>query len=56
MIQHVLNISNDKRNEMIAKIRREKLEFRTRRHSIEFEIAKTKITHIDLNNYDCHVF
>ena len=47
-------MSNDKRNKIVTKIERENFEFNTRRHGIEFKIAKTKITRFDLNNCDCH--
>ena len=45
-------MSNDKRNEIVAKMRREKFEFNVRHYNIEFEIAKTKITCLNLNNCD----
>ena len=55
-IQRVLNILNDKKNEIIARKRREKLKFNVRRHSIKIKIAKTKITRFNLNNCNHHVF
>ena len=55
MIQHVLNMSNNKRNEIVAKMRREKLEFNVRCYKIEFETAKTKITCFNLNNCNCYI-
>ena len=54
MIQRVLNMSNDKKNKIVAKMKRKKFEFNARRHSIEFKNTKTKITRFDLNNCDCH--
>ena len=56
MIRRILNTPNDKRNEIVAKIKREKFESIARCHNIKFETAKTKITRLVLNNYDCHVF
>ena len=55
MIRRVLSSSNDKKNEIVAKKRREKLKFNTRCHSIKIKIAKTKITRFDLNSCDYHV-
>ena len=52
MIRRVQNMSNDKRNEIIAKIKQENFESNTRCHSIEFKIAKIKITCLDLNSYN----
>ena len=54
MIRRVSNTSNIKKNEIVAKKRREKFEFDVRRHSIKIKIAKAKITRFDLNNCDCH--
>ena len=56
MIRRVLNTSNDKENEIVAKIKREKFEFNICYHSIKFKTIKTKITRLDLNNCDYHVF
>ena len=56
MIRRVLNTSNHKRNEIVAKMKRKKFKFNARHHNIEFKIAKTKITRFDLNNCDCHIF
>ena len=55
MIRRVLNTSNDKKNEIVAKKRRKKFKFNTRRHSIKTKIAKTKITRFNLNDCDHHV-
>ena len=56
MIQRVSNTSNIKKNEIVAKKRREKFKFNVRRHNIKTKIAKAKITRFSLNNCDCHVF
>ena len=56
MIRRVSNTSNIKKNEIIVKKKREKFEFDARRHNIKIKIAKTKITRLDLNSCDCHVF
>ena len=56
MIRHVLNMLNIKKNEIVAKKRREKFKFNIRRHSIKIKIAKTKITRFNLNNCDYYVF
>ena len=56
MIRRVLNTSNIKKNEIVAKKKRKKFEFDVRRHNIKIKIAKTKITRFNLNNCDCHVF
>ena len=56
MIQYILNISNDKKNEVVAKMKRKKLELNARRHSIEFKITKMKITRFNLNSCNCHIF
>ena len=56
MIRHVLNTSNIKKNKIVAKKRRKKLKFDVRHHNIKIKIAKTKITRLNLNNYDYHVF
>ena len=54
MIRRVSSTSNIKKNEIVAKKRREKLKFDARRHSIKIKIAKTKVMRLDLNNCDCH--
>ena len=56
MIRQILNILNEKRNEIVTKMKREKFEFNVRRYNIEFEITKTKITRLNLNNCDCYIF
>ena len=56
MIRRVLSTQNIKKNEIVAKKRREKLKFDARRHNIKIKIAKTKITRFNLNNCDYHVF
>ena len=56
MIQRVSNTPNIRKNEIVAKKRREKFESDARRHNIRIKIAKTKITRFDLNSCDCHVF
>ena len=56
MIRRISNMSNIKKNEIVAKKRREKFEFNVCRHNIKIEIAKTKITRFNLNNCDYHVF
>ena len=56
MIRRVLNTSNNKKNEIVAKKRREKFEFNARRHNIKTKIAKTKITRFNLNDCDHDVF
>ena len=53
MIQWVLNTSNNKKNEIVYKTKRKKFEFNAYCHNIKFEIAKTEITRLDLNNCDC---
>ena len=55
MIRRVSNTQNIKKNKIVAKKRREKLELDVRRHNIKIKIAKTKITRLDLNSCDCHV-
>ena len=55
MIRRVSNTSNIRKNEIVAKKRREKFEFDARRHNIRIKIAKTKITRFNLNSCDCHV-
>ena len=55
IIQRVLNTSNIRKNEIVAKKRRKKFKFDVCRHNIKIKIAKTKITRFDLNNCDCHV-
>ena len=55
-IRRVSNTQNIRKNEIVAKKRREKLEFNARRHSIKIKIAKTKITRFNLNNCDRHAF
>ena len=54
MIRRVLNTSNIRKNEIVAKKRREKFEFNARRHNIKIKIAKTKITRFNLNSCDCY--
>ena len=56
MIRRVSSTSNIKKNEIVAKKRREKLELDVRRHNIKIKIAKTKITRLDLNSCDYHAF
>ena len=56
MIRRVLNMSNIRKNEIVAKKRRKKFKFDVRRHNIKIKIAKTKITRLNLNNCDYHVF
>ena len=56
MIRRVLNTSNIKKNEIVAKKRRKKLKFDARCHNIKIKITKTKITRLNLNNCDYHVF
>ena len=56
MIRRVSNTLNIKKNEIVAKKRREKFEFDVRRYNIKIKIVKTKITRLNLNNYDYHVF
>ena len=55
MIRRVSNMSNIRKNEIVAKKRRKKFKFDARRYNIKIKIAKTKITRFNLNNYDCHV-
>ena len=55
MIRRVSNILNIKKNEIVAKKKREKFEFNVRRHNIKIKIAKTKIMRFNLNNCDYHV-
>ena len=56
MIRRVSNTLNIKKNEIVAKKKREKFEFNVRHHNIKTKIAKTKITRFNLNNCDYHVF
>ena len=56
MIRRVLNTLNIRKNEIVAKKKREKLEFNVHRYNIKIKIAKTKITRLDLNNCDYHAF
>ena len=56
MIRHVSNTLNIKKNEIVAKKKREKFEFNVHRHNIKIRIAKTKIMCFNLNNCNCHVF
>ena len=56
MIQRVLNTLNIKKNKIVAKKRRKKFKFNARRYNIKIRIAKTKITRLNLNNCDYHVF
>ena len=56
IIRRVSNMLNIKKNEIVAKKRREKFEFNVYRYNIKIKIAKTKITRLDLNNCDYHVF
>ena len=56
MIQRVLNMSNIKKNKIVAKKKRKKFEFNVRHHNIKIKIAKTKITRFNLNNCDYHAF
>ena len=56
MIRRVLSTPNIRKNEIVAKKRREKFEFDARRHNIRIKIAKAKITRLDLNNCDYHAF
>ena len=55
MIRRVSNILNVRKNEIVAKKRREKLKFNAHYYKIKTKIAKTKITRFNLNNCDCHV-
>ena len=54
MIRRVLNTSNIRKNEIVAKKRQKKFEFDARRHNIKIKITKTKITRFNLNSCDCH--
>ena len=56
IIRRVLNTQNIKKNEIVAKKRREKFKFDVCRHNIKIKIAKVKITRFNLNSYDYHVF
>ena len=56
IIRRILNTLNIKKNEIVAKKRREKFKFDVHRHNIKIKIAKTKITRFDLNSCDCYVF
>ena len=56
MIQRVSNTLNIKKNEIVAKKKREKFKFDVRRHNIKIKIAKMKITRLNLNNCDYHAF
>ena len=56
MIRRVLNTSNDKKSEIVTKMKQKKFKLNTRRHNIEFKTTKTKITRLDLNNCNCYVF
>ena len=56
MIRRVLNTSNNKRNEIVAKIKRKKFGLNTRRYNIEFKIAKAEITRLNLNSCNYHTF
>ena len=56
MIQRVLNTLNIRKNEIVAKKRQKKFKFDACRHNIKIKIIKTKITRLDLNNCDYHVF
>ena len=55
MIRRVSNTSNIKKNEIVAKKKREKFESDVRRYNIKIKIAKIKITRFNLNSCDCHV-
>ena len=55
MIRHVSNTSNIRKNEIVAKKKREKFKFDVHRHNIKIKIAKTKITRFNLNNCDYYV-
>ena len=56
IIRHVLNMSNIRKIEIVAKKKRKKFKFNVRCHKIKIKIAKTKITRFNLNNYDYHIF
>ena len=56
MIRRVLNTSNIKKNEIVAKKKRKKFKSDVRCHNIKIKIAKTKITRFNLNNCDYYVF
>ena len=55
IIRRVSNTLNIKKNEIVAKKKREKFKFNVCRHNIKIKIAKTKITRFNLNNCDYHV-
>ena len=54
MIRRVSNTPNIRKNEIVAKKRREKFKPDARRHNIKIRIAKAKITRLDLNSCDYH--
>ena len=56
IIRRVLNTSNIKKNEIVAKKKREKFKFTICCHNIKIKIAKTKITRFNLNNCDYYIF
>ena len=56
IIQRVLNTSNIKKNEIVAKKKRENFKFDIHHYNIKIKIAKTKITRFNLNNCNCHAF
>ena len=61
IIRRILNTSNIKKNEIVAKKRRKKFKFNVCCHNIKIKITKTKITktkitRFNLNNCDYHVF
>ena len=57
IIRYISNTSNIRKNEIVAKKRREKFKFDARHHNIKIKITKTKtkITRFNLNNCDYHV-
>ena len=55
MIRRVSNTLNIKKNEIVAKKRREKFKFDVHRHNIKIKIIKMKIMRFNLNSCDCHV-
>ena len=56
IIRRVLNMSNIRKNEIVAKKKQEKLEFNVHYHNIKIKITKMKITRFNLNSCDYHAF
>ena len=56
MIRRVSNTLNIRKNETVAKKKRKKFKSDVRCYNIKIKIAKTKITRLDLNNYNYHAF